>query len=128
MGSIPELGEWKNFMCQMKWTEGHVWVAQNIGIRSEGKFQYKYVVKTEDDEENVHTIWEKGYDRIADLSLLPDLSPTKVTGRKTVELVDLWEKFDLKLTVLYPNNHNHATLSVEGNPPELGGGSGKGRI
>ena len=55
-----------------------------------------------DDKEVDNTIWEKGYDRIADLSLLPDISNTKVRGKKTVELSDSWERFELRLTVIYP--------------------------
>lgn len=44
MGSIPELGLWSEFKCPMNWTEGHVWVAENIQIK-EPIFQYKYVLK-----------------------------------------------------------------------------------
>ena len=28
VGSIPELGNWKEFKCHMKWTEGHIWVTE----------------------------------------------------------------------------------------------------
>ena len=24
-GNIPELGNWKEFKCKLKWTEGHIW-------------------------------------------------------------------------------------------------------
>jgi hypothetical protein len=47
----------------MKWTEGHVWVSEQLLINSNHHFQYKYVIKSEPDQE----IWESGLDRIADL-------------------------------------------------------------
>jgi hypothetical protein len=25
LGSIPELGSWKELKCHLKWTEGHIW-------------------------------------------------------------------------------------------------------
>lgn len=27
-GSIPQLGSWKDFLCILKWTEGHIWVTE----------------------------------------------------------------------------------------------------
>ena len=44
VGSAEELGEWKTYKCPMKWTEGHVWVAENIDITSCTFFTYKYVI------------------------------------------------------------------------------------
>ena len=32
IGDIEELGNWKNFKCEMTWTEGHVWVLQDLPI------------------------------------------------------------------------------------------------
>jgi hypothetical protein len=34
MGSIEELGNWKEFKCPMVWNEGHIWEAQDIEIKS----------------------------------------------------------------------------------------------
>ena len=53
----------------MKWTEGHVWIAENIEITSCSYFNYKYVVMFQ----NKAIKWEKGPNRIADLDILPDL-------------------------------------------------------
>lgn len=70
MGSIKELGEWKEFVCPLSWTEGHVWVTEEM-VLDQAIFKYKYVLK----EDNGATIWERGYDRIADLTLLENLNP-----------------------------------------------------
>jgi len=58
----------------MKWTSGHVWIANNIKINeSRGDktyFMYKYVVIT-----NKHKkTYERGLDRIADLKLLNSIN------------------------------------------------------
>ena len=85
MGNISELGNWNDFVCKMTWTEGHIWVTNGLVIKSPF-FQYKYVVK--DSNMTDETIWEQGYDRIADLSILPDISAYKSNNQKTVELPD----------------------------------------
>lgn len=43
VGSIMQLGQWKNFSAHMKWTEGHIWTLPDMRI-SDKYFQYKYVV------------------------------------------------------------------------------------
>ena len=59
----------------MKWTEGHVWVAENVKITVEygdkPYFMYKYIVM---DNGNL-TRYEEGIDRIADLKLLSKQKP-----------------------------------------------------
>ena len=66
MGSLPELGEWKKYLCAMTWTDDHVWVTTDLVVRSP-MFTYKYVLKSSESE----TVWETGYNRIADLKILP---------------------------------------------------------
>ena len=44
VGSNEELGSWKQYKCPMKWTEGHLWVAENLEVTSCSYFNYKYVV------------------------------------------------------------------------------------
>lgn len=34
VGSIGQLGNWKDFKAHLKWTEGHVWVLPNVSISS----------------------------------------------------------------------------------------------
>jgi len=70
VGSIPELGNWQDLRCFMKWTEGHIWVLDSPIQTLEPHFTYKYVI-FEDDK---IVKFEDGIDRIADLELLPDLS------------------------------------------------------
>ena len=71
VGSIPRLGCWDvKQALKMKWTEGHNWTAENIRI-SEGNgdptyFMYKYVLL----RKGKHRLYERGFNRIADLKLL----------------------------------------------------------
>lgn len=37
----------------------------------ESRFEYKYVLLNEDDQENIQ--WEQGVNRIADLNILPNM-------------------------------------------------------
>ena len=107
MGSIEQLGNWSDFVCPMHWTEGHIWVTDPI-LLTQHTFQYKYVLK----ESNGHTIWESGYDRLADLRLLPNQDDsatgyednaqthqeTKIS-LKTVAIQDEWETYLVKFQV-----------------------------
>ena len=71
VGNIDELGHWSNFnKCQLRWTEGHNWVSENLIITSRSFFLYKYVVM----EDGQPKFWEKGANRIADLEVLPDMN------------------------------------------------------
>ena len=71
IGNIEELGNWTNFnKCQIKWTEGHNWVTDNLVISSKSHFLYKYVIM----EHGKVKMWEKGANRIADLEVLPDMN------------------------------------------------------
>ena len=53
----------------MTWTEGHIWVAQDLYVSSSSFFLYKYVLKGKEKDD---LIWESGFDRIADLAILPN--------------------------------------------------------
>ena len=100
MGSIPELGGWKEFKCCMKWTEDHYWISDNLSIKSASYFQYKYAVK---DDKEQDSIWELGIDRIADLAILPAVSDPQDPQVKSVELHDEWEHFTVKFSIFYPS-------------------------
>lgn len=65
VGSIPELGNWKQFKAHMKWTDGHVWVLENLPVHVQ-YFQYKYVVLNNGQPDR----WEQGINRIGDMALL----------------------------------------------------------
>ena len=71
VGNIPQLGNWNvEKALKMKWTNGHIWVADNIRINeARGEktyFMYKYILINN----NKHKTYERGLDRIADLKLL----------------------------------------------------------
>lgn len=44
VGSIEELGSWKDYKVPLKWTEGHIWASEPMTIKSNSFFTYKYVV------------------------------------------------------------------------------------
>ena len=69
VGDIKELGSWNEF-TPMQWTEGHVWVLNNLAIKSKSYFSYKYVQMKDDKPE----VWETGENRLADLRKLSDSS------------------------------------------------------
>lgn len=69
VGDIDQLGNWKDFQkCTMKWTEGHVWVTENLVV-DKPFFLYKYIIMRGKNPLK----WEKGANRIADLHVLPDM-------------------------------------------------------
>lgn len=74
VGNIEELGNWKNFQkCQMKWTDGHVWVTEDL-VTTQPFFLYKYVIMRDGKEQR----WERGANRIADLDVLTDKSSNDI--------------------------------------------------
>ena len=76
VGSIEQLGYWKEFKCRLAWSGDHNWVSSQpllIGSNQE-IFQYRYVLLKEDHDRPVD--WEKGVDRIADLKILPEIKMT----------------------------------------------------
>jgi hypothetical protein len=56
VGDNQELGQWKSFNATMKWTEGHIWMLDNIMIQTKPFFSYKYVLM----KDNKPHIWEGG--------------------------------------------------------------------
>jgi hypothetical protein len=117
VGSIPELGNWKELKAHMTWTEGHIWVIDKPVVTNQPFFSYKYVLMDNDKKDMVK--WESGIDRIAELGLLPEMdAPVRKvvslggTGSsdlfiqkmdlKHVELNDEWETFMVRFTIFYP--------------------------
>ena len=118
VGSIPELGNWEEFTCKMTWTEGHVWVSQDLFVQNTSTFQYKFVVNNpQDTEVSKNQIWESGFDRIANLTILDDKSP-KLASVKTVEIFDEWETFYIEFVVSHPKKNEQVVIS--GSKEELG--------
>ena len=71
LGSIPELGNWKEFKHHMKWSEGNIWESITPLSTHSFYFQYKYTLL--EDKGTRQIDWEKGVDRLADLELMPDV-------------------------------------------------------
>ena len=139
VGSIPQLGNWQDVLCHMRWTEGHVWVLDEAIQTQQPHFTYKYVLM-EDDE---ILKWESGIDRIADLELLPDLTKKTsdfvkkqqqmlvekvqhlenkihlVNQIKNVVINDEWETYSINFTVFQPFEDNIFDMRLEGNREEL---------
>lgn len=66
-GDIDELGNWKDFVCPLQWTEGHYWQT-TLPVQSSVRFfQYKYVVIS---DRYSSKKWERGLNRIADIGRL----------------------------------------------------------
>lgn len=70
LGSIQELGKWKEYKHAMKWTAGDVWVSKEPLITNSFFFSYKYSWFEKEGFQLVG--WERGIDRIADLEIMPD--------------------------------------------------------
>lgn len=77
LGSIQELGKWKEYKHAMKWTEGDVWVSKEPLITNSFFFSYKYSWFEKEGYQLVG--WERGVDRIADLEIMPDF---RTVGRE----------------------------------------------
>lgn len=130
LGSIPELGMWKERKCHMKWTDGHIWVLEEPLIVSVPHFTYKYMLL--DDDKQTMVKWEAGVDRIAELGLLPDIGHTKTAALLAntkgasalatkvppkdlihVELHDEWESYLLRFSIFFPMDENADELMME---------------
>jgi hypothetical protein len=122
-GSTPELGEWKECLAPMKWTEGNIWKLI-VPLRvSKLYFKYKYVIV----EGGKIVQWEKGIDRLADLAICPEInidgsskfqtsekspmykqSMKQSMGvndqEKLVSIHDNWEQIIIRFTIYTPED------------------------
>ena len=57
---------WKEYVYDLAWTPGHVWVSKQPIVTDDDMFQYKYVLMKDGKVEK----WERGINRIADLKVL----------------------------------------------------------
>ena len=111
-GNIPELGSWKKFTCKLMWTEGHIWKTSSPIVTDVPHFQYKYVLLHKLDEPKA---WENGLNRIADLRLLSDLKQQSgAEDFKTLELMDRWNQFCVKFSVMYPSLGYGEKIYIQG--------------
>jgi len=103
MGSIPELGSWKDYKVKLKWTEGHIWTCA-LSLPQQ-PFEYKYVVYNQ----GANTaIWENGRNRQCDFQ-----------GHITITLNDIWESFRIRFLIYYPLSEG-TIMRINGDPESLG--------
>ena len=125
VGSVPQLGNWKEYKYELAWTPGHFWVSKAPVAASVPLFQYKYVLMKDGKMER----WERGVNRIADLRLLArrqrngrqqDTGKVKSALNSkedpsiALELEDEWERFRLRTTVVVPSVQQVHSVSCTG--------------
>ena len=115
VGEIEELGKWKEFTCQLKWTEGHYWVTPKpIRVRRQF-FQYKYLVLHQSD---VPKVWESGLNRVVDLKQLGEksgvLDYAELGKACSLELTDIWNSFTLHFQLVFRGSHDSDQIYLEG--------------
>lgn len=116
IGSIPELGQWKKPKFKLIWSEDHIWETETPILTDQSYFSYKYVLVN-----NGQLVkWEDGFDRIADLDLLPEVAHRETGIRKDVEINDEWEKFKIIFSVNFPPDDPNQIVSVSGETEILG--------
>lgn len=115
VGSIAELGSWKEYDCHLQWTTGHLWKSVEPLYVTSSCFQYKYVLLENDEMVK----WEEGCNRIADLDALPEMpkvsttpsmmiklqdekTDAKVQSAKHVAMADEWEQYKVRFTLFDP--------------------------
>lgn len=100
VGSIPELGNWKEYKHKLLWGNGHVHLSTTPLITSESCFKYKYVIL----ENGKMKSWENGIDRIAELDFLPQRQSPETKNLRHVQTDDIWEKYKIRFTVFDPQD------------------------
>lgn len=125
LGSIPELGKWKQPIHLMDWTAGDLWVSKQPVTLRTFNFNYKYAIFKNNYKD--HIGWERGVDRIADLEVIPDDDSSKYDSTtrviddyyeieeyllkkkfnkgistKRIRYYDDWEKYEVSFTILVP--------------------------
>lgn len=115
VGDIEELGKWKEFTCQLQWTEGHYWVTPRpIRVRRQF-FQYKYLVLHQSD---VPKVWESGFNRVVDLKLLAEksgvLDYAELGKACSLELTDIWNSFSITFQLIFRGSHDSDQVYLEG--------------
>ena len=99
LGSIPELGEWKEYKYKLFWGDNHCWQTQEPILVDDPYFEYKFVLFGTEGELR---FWEDGINRIADLETLPQEVPSAPNGPKHVFIHDVWEEYKIRFTVFDP--------------------------
>jgi len=111
VGSVPELGSWKDLKFKLKWTTGDIW-ENTLALKSDIKsFYYKFVCY---DTTDGARRWEQGANRYFNKLYLQDkLSNTTICFCK-------WEIFEITFSIFYPLEKEHEYLQIIGNHPTIG--------
>jgi len=112
LGSIPELGNWKDRKFKLKWSEGHIWKGTLELPESVRHISYKFVCMSDDGN---YKRWEEGPDRIfcRDLPCFKD--------DKKIKLDCIWEHFGITFHIFYPLKNEFEYFQIIGRPTVLGG-------
>lgn len=109
LGSIPELGNWKELKCKLKWTSGHIW-EKTLNINEDIKsFYYKFVCY---DSKTLSKRWEQGNNRYFNKLFVKDVN--------NIVLFCKWELFELTYSIYYPLDKEHEHMQIIGNHPTIG--------
>lgn len=73
LGDIPELGNWKDFVCKLTWSQGHNWKTSLNLSNAISSFKYKFVCYNENSKSMK---WEDGPDRVFTFSTSPQAHET----------------------------------------------------
>lgn len=99
LGSIKELGLWKEYKIKLYWGDNHCWSTKEPVIVNAPYFEYKYALFGVQGELE---FWENGINRIADLETLPFEDATSSSGIKHIFISDVWEEYKLRFTLYDP--------------------------
>ena len=113
VGSIKELGRWKDVKVNLTWTEGHVWKLLKPLEMSEQIFMYKYALIQDGKIKKL----ESGIDRLVDCCLKWEV--TSLSGNSNVsheqlenekrgitQMIDTWEQMTIKFSIYTAKNDN----------------------
>lgn len=99
LGSIKELGEWKEYKIKLFWGDNHCWCTKEPVMVNDPFFEYKYALFGVQGDLQ---FWENGINRIADLETLPFDESMNGTGTKHIFISDVWEEYKLRFTLYDP--------------------------
>lgn len=110
LGSIPELGKWKENKFKLKWNEGHIWKGKLQLPKHTSHFVFKFVCISDD---NQYKRWEEGPDRIFDKSKFD-------RDEEVIKLDCMWEHFSINFNIYYPLTNDTEYMQIIGGPKPLG--------
>ena len=111
LGSINELGNWKENKFKLKWHPGHIWKGTLVLDESINSITYKFVCVSNDLS---YKRWEKGPDRIFHRELHSH------KNQKKIKMECIWEHFQITFHIFYPLKNDSEYFQIIGGPKALG--------